>query len=302
MPHDHHHPVNIKEGQELKFKISIGLNLIIALAEVVGGLISGSLALISDAMHNLSDTFSLITSYIAIKLSRKAKTETRTFGYKRAEILAALLNSSILFGIGLYMLKEVITRIQNPEPVNVKVMLPVAIIGLIANLVAVLLLRSEADKSINIKSAYLHLFADTLSSVAVIIGGIFMYLYQVYWIDWVLSIIIAFYVLRGSYGILKTSVHILMQNVPEEINIQEVKQTLERLNDIRDVHHVHVWQLTESDIHFEAHIHLTQNLDIESCCTIRNQIEALLTEKFDINHITIQFEFGTCSNEHLQAL
>ncbi|MCK5737581.1 cation transporter, partial [bacterium] len=175
------------------------LNVMITAAEVAGGLISGSLALLSDAVHNFSDVISIIVSYVALRLSRRKSTPARTFGFKRAEVLAALFNSSGLIIISFFLFKEAWLRLINPESINTSVMLLVAVIGLMGNLISVLLLRQHSQQNLNVKSAYMHLLSDTLSSVAVILGGVAIYFYKIYWLDPLLVFFIGLYILRESY-------------------------------------------------------------------------------------------------------
>ena len=172
------------------------MNIIITIAEVIGGIISGSLSLISDALHNFSDAISVIISYIAIKLKGKDNSHKHTFGYKRAEILAAVINSSVLVAISIYLFYEAILRFQNPEPIKGVLMTIVALIGLVANIIGTMLLKRDAAISMNIRSSYLHLLTDAISSVAVILGGLAILFWNIYWIDPVLTILIAAYITR----------------------------------------------------------------------------------------------------------
>jgi cobalt-zinc-cadmium efflux system protein len=173
-------------------------------------------------------------------------------------------------------------------------MFVVAIFGLAANAVAVLLLKDDSRRNINIRSAYLHLFSDTLSSIAVIFGAIFIFFFKIYWLDPLLTIIIVVYVLKEGYVIIGESLHILMQNVPKDINIKNIQSAIENISGIKNVHHAHVWAITEHDIHFEAHINLVEDIRISESCILKAQIEALLKEKFNINHTTLQFEYESC--------
>jgi len=180
----------------LRLLITVILNIIITVAEVIGGIISGSLSLISDALHNFSDAISVIISYIAINLKGKDNSYKHTFGYKRAEILAAVINSSVLVTISIYLFYEAILRFQNPEPIKGVLMTIVALIGLVANIIGTLLLKRDAATSMNIRSSYLHLLTDAISSVAVILGGLAILFWNIYWIDPVLTILIAAYITR----------------------------------------------------------------------------------------------------------
>lgn len=296
--HHHHHDLNLS-GKKLVFTIL--LNLIITAAEVIGGLISGSLALLSDALHNFTDSMSIILSYGAFKYSKKKPTEYRTFGYKRIQILAAMLNSSVLVIISFFLFKEAVHRFIEPSEIKSGLMMVVASIGLAANLISVFLLKDDSHKNINIKSAYLHLLADTISSVAVIAGGIVMYYFDNYWLDPLLTILIGLYILKEGYGVLKHSFEILMQHSPKNINLNKIQEWIENQNEISNIHHVHVWSLDDHHIYFEAHIDTQKDIKLSESEIIADRIEAYLKEEFNFTHITLQFEFNKCSSSSLLA-
>lgn len=275
------------------------LNMAIAIAEVIGGLIANSLSLLSDALHNLSDGLALLMAYVAHKFSKKNATYSKTFGYKRVEILSAFLNSVILVGVSIYLFIEAVNRFFEPEPIKGMIMLSVALIGLIANLISVLILKKDSRHNLNIKAAYLHLIGDTLSSVAVIVGGLLIYFYEVYWVDPLVTIIIGVYILKQAYSILKESIDILMQGTPNEIDLDEIKKQIETINEVYNIHHVHTWALNEKEIHFEAHVDLKNDLKISQTDSLQERIERVLSEKFGISHITLQFEHNACREKDL---
>ena len=225
--YNHNHLININNTDSRKLIFVISLNFIIAITEVVGGLISNSLALISDSLHNLSDAGAILLSYIAIKISGKAHTLKRTFGYRRIQIIVALFNASVIILVSLFLFREAYERFINPSPVRGGIMFIVAIIGLVANAVSVILLKGGTKENINIKSAYLHLLIDTLSSVAVVVGGIVIYFYNIYWIDPLLTAIIGIYVIKEGFSIIKEAYNILMQSTPANINLIDIKSSLE---------------------------------------------------------------------------
>lgn len=290
-----HHQRNI--GLRLVF--TIALNFFITIIEVAGGLISGSLSLLSDALHNFSDTISVIISYIALVLSRQANTPTRTFGYKRAEVIAALFNSSILMIISFFLFKEAIERFLEPTTIHTTTMIIVAVFGLFANLAAVLILHGDSKGNLNIRSAYLHLLSDTFSSVGVIIGGIFIHYFQILWIDPILTILIGLYILRESYFILKESLNILIQATPLEIDINEVVTKIKKFPEVKNAHHVHVWRLNDKEIHLEGHIEIDANWHLCEADEIRIKIEKMLTQQFNIDHITLQMESDVCFDKSM---
>lgn len=293
--HCHHHDASALSPA--KFRFVTLLNLIITLAEFVGGILSGSLALLSDAVHNLSDTVSIVISYIAHQLSKKQNDTKRTFGYKRAEVLAAFVNSASLMIICVFLIVEAVKRFYHPEPIQGMIMLIVASIGLISNLLSVVMLHTGSKQNMNIRSAYLHMLGDTVSSVAVILGGIAIVFWKIYWLDPVLTILIALYIAKESLSIVKSSSNIFMQGAPE-LSLEEIKEELEKIEEIVNVHHVHAWMINENTIHFEAHVDI-QDRKVSDLKPIYDKIEKILEEKYGVNHITIQFECGMCENQAL---
>ena len=275
--------------------ITMLLNFVITIAEVIGGILSGSLSLISDALHNFSDGISVIISYIAIKLKQRDNSYKHTFGFRRAEILAAVINSSVLVVICIYLFYEAIQRFTDPQPIEGMLMTGVAAIGLIANVIGTLLLKRDAEHSINIRSSYLHLLSDAVSSVAVIVGGLAILLWNIYWIDPVLTILIGLYILKESFHILMEATHVLMEGTPPGISIEDIQKEVVQLEGVEDIHHVHIWMVGENDIHIEAHINVPDML-ISKSNILREEIEQLLKEKFGINHITLQFECNQCKD------
>jgi cobalt-zinc-cadmium efflux system protein len=282
----------------LRLMITMILNLIIMVAELIGGIISGSLSLISDALHNFSDAVSVVISFIAIKLKQREKSYKHTFGLKRAEILAALINASVLVIISFYLFYEATQRFIRPEKVEGGLMIVIALIGLAANTIGTILLKRDSHHSMNIRSTYLHLLSDAISSLGVVVGGILIYFWNIYWIDPVLTILIGVYILKESYSILSDAIHILMEGAPSDISIVGIKQTVEQITHVQDIHHLHIWMVGENDVHLEAHINV-KDMMVSQCDKLRKDIETALSEKFNINHITLQFECNQCLNEGL---
>ncbi|MFP4543046.1 MAG: cation diffusion facilitator family transporter [Bacteroidota bacterium] len=274
-----------------KLLATVFLNFIITAAEIIGGLLSNSLALLSDAIHNLGDTVSVFIAWAAFKISKRKSNERKTFGYRRIQILAALFNAVTLIAICLYLFYEAWLRFQNPEPIKGLLMFIVALIGLLANLVAVLLLHKDKARNINIKAAYLHLLGDTLSSVAVVIGGILIYFYEMYWIDPLITVLISAYIIKETYSVLRETIDILMQAAPKGINVEKLRRHIESIDGIENIHHIHLWQLDDKHLHFDCHLDLKEDLNISRIDEIRVNIEKFLIENFDITHVTIQPEF-----------
>ncbi len=296
MSHSHSHNNDTISGKKLL--ITIFLNIGITTAQLIGGFISGSLALISDAVHNLSDVVSLIISYIANLLSNKKEQSLyKTFGYKRAEIIAAFINSASLIVIAIFLAIEAIKRFQNPQEIQTNLVITLALIAILGNGFSVFLLRKEANHNLNMKSAYLHLLTDMLASIAVLVGGLLMKYYQIFWIDSVLTILISIYLLYMSWDIFIDSLQILMLFAPKKIIIKDVQQEILKIDEIRNIHHVHVWQLNDKDIHFEAHIEFKKDITLSQFDIICFQVEELLLHKFQINHCNLQPEFDRDDNK-----
>ncbi|KAF0237047.1 MAG: cation efflux system protein CDF [Prolixibacteraceae bacterium] len=286
------HNYDTKQVSLPKLVFTIILNLIITVAQFIGGIISGSLALISDAIHNLSDSVSVILAWLAQVLSRKPSTLKSTFGYKRAEILAAFINSIALTGISVYLIFEAVERLLHPQPVDARWMFWLGLLGLVANGISVLVLEREKNKNINIKAAYLHLVGDALTSLAVIVGAILIWFYHVLWVDAVVTIIIGVYLLAHTWKLLKESVTILMQMTPAQIDINKIETRLQLVEGLKNTHHIHVWNLTDKLLHFECRLNLENDLMVSETAEICEKVSKILHDEFDIEHVTIQFEYG----------
>lgn len=282
----HHHEV---KGTRLL--ITIFLNIIITAAQIIGGIYSGSLALLSDALHNFSDVMTLVITYIANRMAGRSPTQGKTFGYKRAEIIAALFNASVLVGTGLFLIIEAAQRVFKPEPVGSMIVIALALLGVVFNAAGMLLIKQDARHNINIKAAYLHLLTDVMTSVAVLAGGIAMYYLQLYWIDPLISILIAVYLIYAAYDILKDSACILMQFAPAHIDLAGIERVACGHHELRNIHHIHVWQLNDREIFLEAHVDFNENLPLEEVMRVCDALEEKLKSTYGITHITLQSEF-----------
>jgi cobalt-zinc-cadmium efflux system protein len=296
--HDHHHHNIDETTSTARLFITMMLNFLITVVEVIGGLISGSLSLLSDALHNFSDGIAIIISYIAIRLGRSPQTTKFTFGLKRAEIIAAVLNAVTLIIICFYLFKESYDRFVNPQTVSGGLMIIVASIGLVANVVGTLLLKKGSKNNINIRAAYLHLLSDAISSVAVIIGGLCIYYFQIYWVDPLLTVIISIYILWESMKIVKEAINVLMMGSPESIDIENIQTEIEAIPGVENIHHVHIWRLNEKTIHFEAHIDVEDML-VSNTTELNDKIEKTLNHNHGINHTTLQFEANKPDSKEL---
>lgn len=286
-----HHTHSYKDVKDRNLLISIFLNVLITAAQIIGGLASGSLALLSDALHNFSDVISLIVSFVASKLSKQKASINRTFGYKRAEILAAFVNAATLVVVAVLLIIEAVKRFQEPQEIASNLVIWLALIAIFANGFSVLLLKKDSKSNINIRSAYLHLLTDMLASVAVLIGGLLMKFYQIFWVDSLLTFLIALYLIFVGYDLLKTSTKMLMLFTPDHINIKEVVRVVNQLPKVKKLHHVHIWNLSDDELHLEAHLDLEENISTRDFNELLLEIESVLHDQFNINHVTIQPEY-----------
>ncbi|WP_457745583.1 cation diffusion facilitator family transporter [Sulfurimonas sp.] len=293
MGHDHHH--NLENVGIKRLSVAIIINVVLTFAQIVGGVLSGSLALIADALHNLSDAASLFIALIARKISVKEHNYSMTFGYKRAEVIAAYTNLITLVIVGIYLIYEAFWRFYQPEPIEGWMVIIVASIALIIDIITALLTHSVSKNSINMQVAFLHNVSDALASLAVIISGILILLYDLYIIDTILTLLLASYVLYQAYTMLPSTVNILMQATPKNINIEDVKREVETLDGVVNMHHIHLWQMDEHKNSFEAHIVIQ---DIDKMLDIKKEIKELLSQEFHIKHSTLEFELTNCKEEH----
>jgi len=285
-PRIHKHTV---EGKNLL--VSIFLNVIITAAQVVGGIISGSLSLLSDALHNFSDVLSLVISFVAHKLSQRAATLKQTFGLKRAELIAAFVNALTLIVVAIILIYEATLRFFNPVAIAPTLVIWLSALGIVANGLSVVLLKKDADHNLNMKSAYLHLLTDMMASIAVLIGGLLMKYFHIYWIDSVMTLGIAIYLIVVAFDLLKQSTHMLMLFTPDEVNIEEIISEVHKISGCAHLHHIHVWHLNEEELHLEAHLDCSDDMTLSQFNILLHKIEDVLYEKFSINHVNIQPEF-----------
>lgn len=271
---------------------SIFINVGITLAQIIGGLISGSLSLLSDALHNFSDVVSLLISYIANRLVGKDADFSKTFGYKRAEIIAAFINAATLILIAIYLIKESIERFfETPESISSGIVIWLALLSIIGNGICVLLISKASKINMNFRSSYLHMLTDMFTSVAVMIGGILMKYFEIYWIDSLLTLLIGGYLIYMGFDLLKSSFKVLMLFSPEDIPMQDMVERINAVEGIKNIHHVHIWQLNEYEVHLEAHVEFENNIKLTEFNAILIKVEGLLYEDFGINHINLQPEY-----------
>jgi len=294
MHHHHDHEVN---GRNLF--LTVLLNIVITLSQVVGGVLSGSLALLSDAVHNFSDVLALLIAYGANRLAGRPDMPESTFGYRRAEILAALFNALVLIGVAIFLLVESVRKLIHPEPVDSIWVIGLGLLSIVLNAASVMLIAKDARESMNVKAVYLHLLTDVMTSVAVLGGGILIYFWGIDWIDPLISAGIALYLFTASYDLVRESARILMQFAPEGIDLESVAASITQEPLVVNVHHIHLWQLDEHRIHLEAHLDFAEDLPLSRVTELIESLEKRLEERFGITHSTFQCEYGRKDDKRL---
>ncbi|MFH1381921.1 MAG: cation diffusion facilitator family transporter [Chloroflexota bacterium] len=298
MHNEHHHGVTylVSTGTN-PLKVALVIVVVIMVAEVVGGILSNSLALIGDAGHMLVDAFALALSLVAMNLSKRPATATRTFGYHRVEILAALANGTLLGALSLYILYEAYQRFLEPPEIKTPLMLTVAVIGLIANLVGILLLRRGSHGSLNIRGAFLHIVGDGLSSVGVIIGGIIIAYTGLGIVDPIIAVLISIIILWGAVRLVKESVDILAEVVPKDIQVDKVAEAIRNIGGVEDVHDIHIWTITSGMQAMSAHLRVEDRM-VSDSTSVLEAVNKDLAERFNITHTTLQLECESCASPH----
>jgi cobalt-zinc-cadmium efflux system protein len=294
LSHSHSH-----QRSQKNLLFSIFLNIIITVSQVIGGFISGSLALLSDALHNFTDVVSLVITYVASTYSGKNATTHKTFGYKRAEIIAAFVNASSLIIIAVILIKEAVFHFFEPTEINSNLVIWLSALAIVGNGISVLLLLKDRKSNMNVASAYLHLLSDMLASVAVLAGGLLMKFYGIYWIDSVLTFAIAVYLIVVGFRLFRDSFKVLMLFTPGHIQIDELVTKINSLPLVKHMHHVHIWQLNEDELHLEAEIDFEEDITLSKFDEVLEDIEKILLSEYGINHITIQPEFNKPDNKNI---
>lgn len=274
------------------------LNVVITIAEFLGGIFSGSLALLSDAVHNLSDVGAIILSFIAHLISRRSRNQNKTFGYDRAETLAAFTNGVILIVISIVLFVEAIQRFWQPEHIHGGIMLVVSIIGLLANAISMLAMHRDAKGNLNVRSTFIHMLSDALSSVAVVIGAVFIYFWNVTWLDPVLTILVLLFVLHEAYEITMKAANVLMESNPD-VDLAEVNKIVLSFPVVQNIHHVHIWRYSDDFIMMDAHINVDRNLHADELENLYQKIGKKLKQELGINHVTLQAECERGRNDKM---
>lgn len=283
-----HSHATVRAGHERKLWMALGLTGSFMIAEVIGAFVTGSLALLSDATHMMTDTLALAISLVAIQVAKRAADRKRTFGYARFEILAAAFNALLLFGVAFYILYEAYLRLQAPAEIQSTGMLVIAVLGLIVNLISMRLLSAASGESLNVKGAYLEVWSDMLGSIGVIIAAVLIMFTGWGWVDSVVAAAIGFWVVPRTWTLLKASMNVLLQGVPDGIDIDAVEQAIHAVPGVREVHDLHIWALTSGKNVLSTHLVVDPAQGSEQ--QVLAQVTELLHEQFDISHVTIQIE------------
>ncbi|RSF09309.1 cation diffusion facilitator family transporter [Achromobacter aegrifaciens] len=294
---DSHQHGDVRALPESRLWIALGLTGSFMLVEIAGGLITGSLALISDAMHMMTDAMALLLALVAIRAGRKAADLMRTYGYARFEILAAAVNALVLLGVAFYILYEAYQRLSAPQEIQSLGMLAVAVVGLIVNLISMRMLAGAKDEGLNVKGAYLEVWADMLGSIGVIVGAVLIWFTGWRWVDSALAVGIGFMVFPRTWVLLRECVNILLEGVPPGMNLQAVRAAIAGTAGVASIHDIHLWAVTQSNPMLTGHVVLAAGADGEQ---VRRAIEDRLQADFDLHHTTLQMEReDRSSQEHI---
>ena len=298
--HEHGHGHDIAHGQrqdrgggKKDLLIALSITLLMMVAEVIGGLLSNSLALLSDAGHMLTDNLALLLSFFAMTFASLPATDQKTFGFYRLEILAAFVNGIVLVMISLYIIYHAYLRMIHPQPVQGMLMLAIAVIGLVANIIGALFLFKHSHSNLNIRGAYLHIIGDALSSVGVVIGGVIILYTGWYLIDPILSIMISLVIIYGAWSLVKESVNILLESAPAHMNIETIAAEIGKIKGVREAYHIHLWSITSGVYALSAHVLIDDQM-VSDSRELNDRIRKLLSEKFKVLHSTIQLECEKC--------
>lgn len=289
MAHDHNHAHEHASDSRLVFALL--LNLLLTVVEVIAGIMSGSLALVADAVHNLSDVGSFVIALVARRIGRWPSDEQRTFGYRRAEIIGALINLTILMVISVFLVYEAADRYFHPKPIDGWIVVGVATVALALNLATTALLYAMSRENLNVRAAYLHNLADSFSSLGVIIAGVVILCFgeSMVWIDSAVTLVVAVLIFWHSLPDIKRSIHILMEGAPSDVESAALLAELQSVPGVAEVHHLHLWELDEHHRALEAHI-VVEPAQLERWTVIKRELKQRLAERFSIEHSTLEFE------------
>jgi cobalt-zinc-cadmium efflux system protein len=287
MPHNHSHVDESMSDRRLVF--SLVLNLLLTVVEIIAGIFAGSLALVADAVHNLSDCGTFIIAIIARRIGRRPSDDLRTFGYRRAEIIGALINLTVLVVTSVFLIYEAIERFFTPEPVIGWIVVAAASVALAVNMSTASLLYALSRGNMNVRAAYLHNLGDSFSSLGVIVSGLAIVWFGAVWADSLITLIVSAYILWSSIPDIRRSIHILMEGAPADVNTDELMTTMHSVEGVTEIHHLHLWELDEHNRALEAHV-VVEATHLDRWVEIKQQLKLCLGERFDIHHSTLELE------------
>ncbi len=288
-----HSHVDVRDTSGRSLLLTLALNLLIPVVQIAGGLLANSMALVSDAMHNFSDFLAVLIAYIAHRLGQRGASEWNTYGYRRAEVLAAGVNVALLVAASAFIVYESILRLSNPESISGGLVVVVAGVGVLGNGISALVLHRDSKHSLNVRGAFLHMLGDLLTSVAVLASGLVLMFLPWYWLDPLLSLLIVLFILKNCWGILKESVGILMDATPNGLDIVSIRKSIEETTGVDSVHHLHAWRISSDGIAFTCHV-VVPDRPVSWTGTVRSEICRTLRERFGIDHAVLQFESPPC--------
>jgi len=280
--------------------IVLSITTVVMIAEIIGGLLANSLALLSDAGHMLTDILALGSSIVAMRFAQRPPTASKTFGFYRLEILAAFFNGMLLLFISFYIFYEAYQRLVHPEEIKGLFMLVVAAVGLLANGVGIVILKKSALRNLNVKSALFHIVGDTISSAGVIVGGLVILYTGWNLVDSLIGIFIGMLILGGAYRLVRESIDIFLEATPKDINAEKMLDDLHKIEGVKEIHHLHLWTITSGIYAMSAHV-LIEDLLTSRSTQILREIERLLHGKYGMEHTTIQFESESCGDDLLKG-
>ncbi len=298
--HHHHHPIGDEAGAvgDRRVMWAVAVNVLLTVAQAVGGILAGSLSLVADALHNFSDAASLGIAFAARRIARRPSDESMTFGYVRAEVIAALINYTTLIIVGIYLAYEAILRFFEPEPVNGWLVVIIAGVALAVDIGTAVLTFALSKTSMNIRAAFLHNVADALASVGVIVAGVLILAFGWTIVDPIITLMISGYILWMAFSEIGAAIRILMLGTPPEVDMPKLVAALSAVRGVKNVHHLHVWSIDERNCALEAHVVLPENEDDQAVGeAVKERIKALARERFGISHTTLEIERASAACE-----
>jgi cobalt-zinc-cadmium efflux system protein len=291
MAHDHHHH---HASVSRKLTIATAANVLVVLAEIFIGIYAGSLALVGDALHNLTDVAALLIALVAVRLERRTPTREKSFGYQRAGILAAFVNAGLLVAFTLFLFRESWSRLQTPHAVETSAMLIMATIALLVNAATALSIHHESREDVNVRGAFVHMIGDAVSSAGIIVAALLIRITGSTSWDALVTMFIALLILWSSYGVLRESMNLLLEGTPAGIDPVEVTRSLGQIDGIHGVHHLHIWALGPSSPALSCHI-MVGDVPVKTTARLLEEVTAMLSREYRIAHATVQFEFAECA-------